>query len=200
MIVTLPNDHTVGTRPGFPTPRAMVADNDLALGEIIEAISKSRFWKNTVILVTEDDSQSGWDHISAYRTVGMVVSPYSRLRQTIHTNYNQPSMIRTIEQILGMMPMNIEDATAMPMFDCFESDADFSEFQAVANQIPLDEMNQNLSELDGMSRYFAERSLEKQFDRIDSGDDDLFNRIIWYAMKGDCAYPLEYSGEDGDVD
>jgi hypothetical protein len=176
----------------------MVADNDLALGQIIEAISKSRFWKNTVIFVTEDDSQSGWDHISAYRTVGMVVSPFSKLKQTIHTNYNQPSMIRTIEQILGLPPMNIQDATAMPMFDCFDLDADFSAYNAVANQIPLDEMNEDLSELSGRSHYFAIKSLEQQFDRIDSGDDDLFNRIIWYAMKGDLEYPEEYSGENID--
>lgn len=128
----------------------------------------------------------------------MVVSPYSKLKQTIHTNYNQPSMIRSIEQILGLPPMNIEDATAMPMFDCFDQKADFSAYIAVANQIPLDEMNQDLSELSGQAHYFAEKSLEQQFDRIDSGDDDLFNRIIWYAMKGDLGYPEEYSGEDID--
>jgi len=119
MIMALPSDHTVGTRPGYPTPRAAVADNDLALGRIVEALSKSRFWKNTVIFVTEDDSQSGWDHISAYRTTGFVISPYSRLKKTIHTNYNQISMLRTIEQILGLPPMNQIDATATPMFDCF---------------------------------------------------------------------------------
>ena len=80
MIVALPNDHTAGTRPGYPTPRAMVADNDLALGRIVEAFSKSRFWENTVIFVVEDDSQGGWDHVSAYRTVSLVISPYSRLK------------------------------------------------------------------------------------------------------------------------
>ncbi len=80
MIIALPNDHTAGTRPGYPTPRAMVADNDLALGRIVEAFSKSRFWENTVIFVVEDDSQGGWDHVSAYRTVSLVISPYSRLK------------------------------------------------------------------------------------------------------------------------
>jgi len=112
LIIALPNDHTGGTRPGLPTPRAQVADNDLALGQIIEAISKSRFWDNTAIFVTEDDSQAGWDHVSAYRTVGMVASPYTHFDETNHTNYNQVSMIRTIEQILGIPPMNIQDATA----------------------------------------------------------------------------------------
>ena len=94
MIVALPNDHTAGIRPGSPTPRAMVADNDFALGRIVEAFSKSRFWENTVIFVVEDDSQGGWDHVSAYRTVGLVISPYSRLRNTNHTFYTQPSMVQ----------------------------------------------------------------------------------------------------------
>ena len=119
MIMALPDDHTAGTSPGFPTPRAAVADNDLALGRIIEAVTHSRFWKETVIFVTEDDSQGGWDHISPYRTVGLVVSPYSAMHQTVHTAYNQQGMVRTIELILGLPPMNVEDAIAAPMYDCF---------------------------------------------------------------------------------
>ncbi len=200
MIVALPNDHTGGTRPGLPTPRAMVADNDLALGEIVQAISKSRFWENTVIFVTEDDSQAGWDHVSAYRTVGLVISPYSRLTRTVHTNYNQPSMIRTIEQILGIPPMNIHDATAMPMFDCFGAQADLTPYQLLPNQIPLNEMNKDLSDLSGQSLYYAQKSLDPQFDGIDGGDDDLFNRILWYAFKGNDPYPELYSGKDNDDD
>ena len=121
MVMALPNDHTAGMAPGFPTPRAMVADNDLALGRIIEALTKSRFWDSTVVFVTEDDSQDGWDHVSAYRTTGFVISPYSHLQKTVHTNYNQTCMVRTIEQILGLPPMNIMDATALPMFDCFST-------------------------------------------------------------------------------
>src|SRR5207253_411451 len=106
MILALPSDHTAGLRPGYPTPRAMVADNDLALGKIMEAITRSRFWDSTAVFVTEDDSQSGWDHVSGYRTVGFVMSPYSQTGRTVHTNYNQTSMVRTIEQILGIPPMN----------------------------------------------------------------------------------------------
>lgn len=198
MIMALPNDHTGGTRPGLPTPRAMVADNDVALGQIIEALSKSRFWKNTVVFITEDDSQSGWDHVSAYRTVGMVVSPYTRTDGVLHTNYNQPSMVRTIEQILGMQPMNIMDATAKPMFDCFGQKADLTPFQALKNQIPLDEMNPPLSALKGEALHYALKSMEPQFDGIDSGDDQLFNRIIWYAMKEKARYPKRFSGKDDD--
>ncbi len=197
-VVALPNDHTGGTTPGLPSPRAMVADNDLALGQIIEAISKSRFWKNTVIFITEDDSQSGWDHVSAYRTAGLVISPYSRLHKTIHTNYNQISVIRTIEQILGLPPMNISDATAVPMFNCFSYTADYSPFRSVPNEIPLNEMNGDLSQLKGTALRYAKKSSEPQFEHVDSGNDDLFNRIIWYAMKGNAAYPKKYSGKDDD--
>jgi len=196
IVMALSNDHTTGTRPGLPTPRAFVADNDLALGQIIEAISKSRFWKNTAIFITEDDSQDGWDHVSAYRTVGAVVSPYSRLKQTVKTNYNQVSLLRTIEQILGIPPMNISDATAMPMFNCFSSTPDFTPFNSVPNEIPLNEMNKSLAQLKGSALYYARKSMEPQFDHIDQGDDDLFNRIIWFAMKGKEMYPRKFSGKE----
>jgi len=198
IVIALPNDHTGGTRPGIPTPRAMVANNDLALGQIVEAISKSRFWKNTAIFITEDDSQSGWDHVSAYRTVSTVISPYSREKGAVHTNYNQTSMVRTIEQILGVPPMNISDATAVPMFDCFSLTPDFTSFNSVPNEIPLDEMNKNLADLKGTALHYARKSLEPQFDHIDAGDDDLFNRIIWFAMKGKLPFPGKYSGKEVD--
>lgn len=198
MVMALPNDHTGGTRPGLPTPQAMVADNDLALGQIIEALSKSKFWSNTVVFVTEDDSQSGWDHVSAYRTVGMIISPYSRTGEVVRTNYNQPSIVRTIEQILGIPPMNIMDATAKPMFDCFTNQPDLKPYQAIKNQIPLDQMNPPLSALQGTALHFARKSMEPQFDGIDSGDDDLFNRILWFAMKGKEKYPKRWSGKDED--
>jgi len=198
MVMSLPNDHTSGTRPGMPTPRAMVADNDLALGRIVEALSKSRFWNNTVIFVTEDDSQSGWDHVSAYRTVGLVISPFSSNGNLLHTNYNQPSMIRTIEQILGIPPMNIMDATAMPMFDCFTTSIDLTPYQAVDNMVPLNEMNPPLNALKDDALHYAQKSMEPQFDGIDKGNDDLFNRILWFAFKGMEKYPEEYSGKDED--
>jgi YVTN family beta-propeller protein len=198
MIMALPNDHTGGTRPGLPTPRAMIADNDLALGRIVEAVTRSRFWKNTVIFVVEDDSQNGWDHVSAYRTVGFVISPYSRLKTTISTPYNQPCMIRTIEQILGLPPMNIQDAIADPMVSCFNETPDLTPYQAVPNQIPLDEMNPPLSALEGKALHYAQKSLEPQFDGIDTGDDDLFNRILWFAARGNQPYPINYAGDDDD--
>lgn len=198
MIMALPNDHTGGTRPGLPTPRAMVADNDLALGQIVEAVSKSRFWENTVIFVVEDDSQNGWDHVSAYRTVGLVLSPYSRLKNTNSTYYAQPSVIRTIEQILGIPPMNIQDAIANPMTDCFSSTPDLTPYIAVKNNIPLDEMNPGLSALSGKALHYAKKSLLPVFDKIDSGEDDLLNRIIWYSAKGNIPYPSKFAGSESD--
>ncbi|MGZ3758173.1 MAG: alkaline phosphatase family protein, partial [Mucilaginibacter sp.] len=201
MVMALPSDHTGGTKYGLPTPRAQVADNDLALGRIVEALSKSRFWKNTVIFVTEDDSQAGWDHVSAYRTTGFVISPYSRLQQTIHTNYNQTCMVRTIEQILGIPPMNSIDATALPMFTCFTNRPVEFSYKAVPNQVPLDEMNPKLSMLKGKALYYAKQSAKPEFNHIDGGNDDLMNRILWQAGKGAKPYPAKLAGKaDGDDD
>lgn len=190
MVLSLPNDHTAGTSPGFPTPRAMVADNDLALGRIIETITHGRFWDSTVVFVTEDDSQSGWDHISSYRTIGLVISPYSNLNKTISTNYNQTCVVRTIEQILGLPPMNIIDATALPMFDCFASKKSNYSYTAVPNKISLNEMNKPLSLLKGKAKYYAKLSANTAFKEVDGGDDDNMNRILWFDAKGEIKYPV----------
>jgi YVTN family beta-propeller protein len=200
MILALPADHTGGTNPALPTPRAMVADNDLALGRIIEALTQSRFWKNTVVFVTEDDSQAGWDHVSAYRTTGFVMSPYSRLQQTVHTNYNQTCIVRTIEQILGIPPMNAIDATALPMFTCFNDKPSDFVYHAIPNNIPLNEMNPQMSSLAGKDLYYAKQSLRPEFDHIDGGNDGLMNRIIWHATKGNQRYPAKFAGKDDDDD
>ncbi|MDF3078719.1 MAG: beta-propeller fold lactonase family protein [Sphingobacteriaceae bacterium] len=191
MILALPADHTAGMREGFPTPRAMVADNDLALGRIIEALTKSKFWDSTAVFVTEDDSQSGYDHVSAYRTTGFVISPYSHLEKTVHTNYNQTYIVRTIEQILGLPPMNVIDATALPMFDCFTDKANTVAYTTLKNNIPLDEMNKKTSSLTGKAKKYAMLSASPQFDHIDGGNDDLLNRILWFASKGNQPYPKD---------
>ena len=190
MIMLLPNNHTSGTRPGFPTPRAMVADNDLALGRIVEAVSKSRFWAETVIFVTEDDPQGGLDHVDGHRTVGLVISPYTRRGEVIHTNYNQVSMIRTMELILGLPHMNQLDLVADPMSDCFQERKNVTAYTALPNKIPLDEMNPPLRALKGPERYWAEKSLELDLDDVDRADEDTFNRILWHSVKGyDVPYP-----------
>lgn len=188
MIVSLPNDHSAGTSPAFPTPYAMVADNDLALGRIIEHITNSKQFDSTVILITQDDSQGGWDHISGYRTVGLVISPYSS-GKLVTTNYNQTSMVRTIEQILGIPPMNVLDATATPMFDCFSSTRNAIPFKKLANSIPLDQMNKPLSALKGREKKFALKSMNEVYDEVDGGEDDEMNEIIWFYTKGRQRYP-----------
>ena len=189
MVLSLPNDHTAGTAPGFPAPNAMVADNDLAVGRIVEAITHSRFWDSTVIFITEDDSQSGWDHISPYRTIAQVISPYSAMGRTIHTNYNQTSMVRTIEQILGIPPLTVIDATALPMFDCFGDHKSAFKYDHLTNNIPLNQMNKGFASLKGQAYYYARLSAGKAFKEVDGGDDADMNKILWYDAKGKEKYP-----------
>jgi YVTN family beta-propeller protein len=190
IILLLPNDHTSGTRPGLPTPQAAVADNDLALGQIVEAISNSKFWKETCIFVTEDDPQAGLDHVDGHRTVGFVISPYTKRGKVISTYYSQINMVRTIENILGLPPMNQLDLTAEPMYDCFTNKPDFTPYNALKNNIPLDQLNPPLISLSGDQLYWAEKSMEQDLDGVDRIDEDIFNRIIWHAVKGySRAYP-----------
>jgi len=190
MIMLLPNDHTSGTRPTVPTPRAMVADNDLALGRIVEAVSRSRFWPQTVIFVTEDDPQAGLDHVDGHRTVGLVISPYTRRGAVIHTNYNQTGMLRTIELILGLPHMNQIDLGAEPMSDCFQDKPDLRPYTALPNTIPLDEMNPPVKKLTGERLRWALASMKLDLDEVDQADEDIFNRILWHSVKGDgVPYP-----------
>jgi YVTN family beta-propeller protein len=190
IIMLLPNDHTSGTRPGLPTPQAAVADNDLALGQIVEAISSSKFWKETCIFVTEDDPQAGLDHVDGHRTVGFVISPYTKRGKVISTYYSQINMVRTIENILGLKPMNQLDLTAEAMEECFTVKPDFTPYKALKNNIPLDQLNLPLAELKGKQLYWAQKSLEQDIDEVDRIDVDVFNRIIWHAVKGyDRPYP-----------
>lgn len=188
LIVSLPNDHTSGLNPDSPTPNAMVADNDLALGRIVERITHSRYFDSTLILVTQDDSQSGWDHISGYRTVGLAISRYSRTG-VVGTQYNQTSMVRTIEQVLGLPPMHAIDAAAMPMADCFTDDPRQTAFSSLPANIPLDQMNRPLSSLRGRERRYALQSMHEVYDEVDGGEDDAMNRIIWYYAMGRKRYP-----------
>jgi YVTN family beta-propeller protein len=191
MIMLLPNDHTTGTQEGYPTPAASVADNDLAVGQIVEAISKSKFWKETVIFVIQDDPQSGFDHVDGKRTTALCISPYTKRGEVISTQYNQNSVLRTIELILGLTPMSQFDLMATPMTDCFTTVADFTPYSVLPNQIPLDQMNPKLSTLKGKQLYWAKRSHQMEFGDVDEADDDELNKIIWYSMKGyDAPYPV----------
>jgi len=192
IILLLPNDHTSGTKPGLPTPVAAVADNDLALGKIVEAISHSKFWKETCIFVTEDDPQAGLDHVDGHRTVGLVISPYTKRNKVISTNYSQINMFRTIENILGIPPLNKFDLTAETMEDCFTEKANYKPYTAIPNNIPLDQLNPQLQSLSGDELYWAKKSMEQNLDEYDQIDEDTFNRIIWHSVKGyDVPYPVK---------
>ena len=190
-LICLPNDHTSGTSPGQPTPAACVADNDLAFGRIVEAVSRSRFWKETLILAIEDDPQAGWDHVSGYRTTAFCISPYTRRGAVVSTRYNTTSIIRTLEQVLGMKPMNQFDASAAPMSDCFQDTPDFTPYSAVANNVPLDQMNPPAKALkDPVLRRDAEVSARLNFRQVDRAPEDVLNRILWNAVAGtDRPYP-----------
>jgi YVTN family beta-propeller protein len=184
MIMLLGNDHTSGTDEGYPTPRAAVADNDLALGQIIEAVSKSKYWKDTVVFVVEDDAQDGLDHVDGRRTVAYAVSAYTRRKAVDRTFYNQNSILRSIELIFGLPPMTKFDLLARPLWNAFQQNADLRPYTAKANLVPLTEMNPAISSLRGKQREWAEKSMAMDFSAPDRADEDTLNRILWYSVKG----------------
>jgi len=185
VIICLPNDHTSGTRPGAPIPAAQVADNDLSFGRIVEAVSHSRFWKDTCIFAIEDDPQSGWDHVSGYRTTGYVVSPYTKRHAVVSVNYTQVSILRTLELMLGLPPMNQIDATATPMRECFTSTPDFTPFDTVPNNVPLAQMNPEVKDIkEGRARRDAMASLRLPLAKPDQCPESLLNHILWRAQMG----------------
>ena len=194
VIMLLPDDHTNATSPGYPTPRAMVADNDLALGRMVEAISKSRYWRESAILVTEDDAQAGLDHVDGHRTVGLVVSPYARRKAVDSSLYTTINMFRTIEQILGLPPLNQYDLGAEPMFSVFTAEPDYRPYETLPNRIPLDEMNPPLQTTHGLQRQLALESLKMDFTQPDAAPEQLLNRVIWHSVKG---YSVPYPAVSG---
>jgi YVTN family beta-propeller protein len=190
VILWLPNDHTSGADPGSPTPDAHVADNDLAMGQIFEAVSHSPYWTNTCIFAIEDDPQNGWDHVSGYRTSAYVASAYTKRHAVVSTQYNTTSLLRTMELMLGLPPMNQMDATATPVFDCFTNTPDFTAFDAVTNNVPLDELNPPAKKLsDAQLRKDAYVSARLPLDKADQCPEDVLNRILWRATMGAKPYP-----------
>ncbi len=136
-LMWLPDDHTSGLKSGDPYPIAQVADNDLAVGRIVHDISHSRFWKSSAIFILEDDPQNGVDHVDGHRSVLWSISPFARHGAVNHHYYSQVNVVRTVEQILGIPPMNQEDRTATPMFDAFTDHPDFRPYDTLPNQVPL---------------------------------------------------------------
>ena len=200
-IVLLPADHTVGTSLGKPTPAAFVAENDLALGKLVEAVSQSKFWPETAIFVIEDDAQDGPDHVDAHRSIGFVISPYTRRAIVDSTMYSTCSMLRTMELILGLQPLSQFDAAATPMYAAFSSTADIRPYMSVPAQVDLEETNKK-------SAWGGNLSEEMDFSKEDVADARLLNEIIWRSVRGeDSAMPapiraafvfLAEHGDDGD--
>ena len=177
IVMSLGEDHTTGTSPNTFTPQACVASNDLALGRLVEAVSKSKYWADTAIFVIEDDAQNGPDHVDAHRTIGLVISPYTKRGVLDSTQYTTVSMLRTMELILGLPPLSQYDAGATPMFACFNDKADTTGYTHEPARIDLNVKNTALA-------YGAERSSKMDFSEYDKIDDFELNEILWVAIKG----------------
>lgn len=177
MVMSLGEDHTSGTRPGAYTPLACVASNDLALGRIVEAISKSSLWKEFAIFVIEDDAQNGPDHVDAHRTVGLVISPYVRRHRVDSTMYSTTSMLRTLELILGLPPLTQYDAGATPMRQSFSATADLTPYTAEQAHI-------NLNARNTPGAYGARESARMDWSGYDRADAAALNRILWHSIRG----------------
>jgi hypothetical protein len=177
IVLRLPNDHTAGTRVGKRTPTALVADNDLALGRFVEAISKRKFWNDTAIFVIEDDAQNGSDHVDAHRTVALVISPYTRLGHVDRTLYSTSSMLRTMELILGLKPMSQFDAAARPMYNAFQAKADPRPYQHLVPDTDLNATNR-------AGAWGAKLSEQFDLTKEDAADDLLLGEVVWRSVRG----------------
>ncbi len=195
--VRLPNDHTSGTKAGMPTPRAYVADNDLALGRLVDAVSHSKYWKDTAIFVTEDDAQNGPDHVDAHRTISQVISPYTQFGRVDSTFYSTASMLRTIENIVGVAPMTQFDTFATPMTRAFGHGTNMKAYRSVRPAQAGDATN-------AKNAPMASISARQQLGVEDAIDERLFNMAIWKSVKGrDSEMPeprhwLPSSGDEED--
>ncbi len=199
-MILLPCDHTTGLSVGYPMPASQVADNDLAVGQIVEAITKSKFWPETAIFICQDDSQDGQDHIDGHRSPGYVISPYTPRGSVSSTNYTQVSMYKTIELLLGLPPMHQLDLLAEPMRDCFVETPDFTPYEAVPNRIPLDDMVPPKEAMSPLMRFYSDLSDTLDFSEEDLIVEDTLNRILWYAARGEEPYPDWAIGRRAGVD
>jgi hypothetical protein len=184
VLVQLPSDHTYGTRPEVSTPQAMVADNDLALGQIVDALTKSSFWKKMAIFVVEDDAQNGVDHVDGHRTVALAISPYVRRGSIDSTFYSNQSILKTIELILGLPTLSLFDLIANDMRVSFRNEPDFAPYTAVLPKQSLFERNPATTALSGPARRAALDSLKMRWDVPDAAPTERLNRILWGAVRG----------------
>jgi len=202
MVMHLPNDHTSGTRAGKPTPTAYLADNDVALGMIVEAVSRSRFWKDTAIFIVEDDAQSGSDHVDAHRTVALVVSPWTKRHAVDSSLYSTTSMLRTMELILGLDPMSQFDAAALPMYASFATTPDLTPYTHRPGTVGFDQLNVKTA-------WGSRASEAMDFSKPDAADDIVLSEIVWRSVRGAdspmpppvrAAFVFPRPDPDGDVD
>ncbi len=190
MLLQLPSNHTSGTTPGGSTPRAMIADNDYAVGQIVEGLSKSKFWPKMAIFVMEDDAQNGVDHVDGHRMPALAISPYIRRGYVDSTFYSTQSMIKTIELILGLPTMSLFDMIAEDMRQSFQSEPDLAPYQAVNPVISLFEQNPPAKALKGQAREGATASSHMRFDIPDAAPTEKLNRILWHDVRGwNTPYP-----------
>ena len=196
-LVRLPNDHTAGTTPNMPTPRAMMADNDLALGRMVEAVSHSPYWADTAMFVVEDDAQNGPDHVDAHRTIALVISPFTRTGAVDSTRYTTSSVLRTMELILGLGPMTQFDARATPLLNAFSDTADPTPYAALTPDQPLDELN-------ALDAPMAAQSQAMDLSQADRAPERALNEAIWQSIRGTASpmpepiSPTSPSGVDND--
>jgi hypothetical protein len=197
VLIILPSDHTEGTSPGWCTPKACVADNDQALGQIVEAFSHSSFWKSMAIFAVEDDAQNGVDHIDGHRTVALVASPYARRGVIDATFYGQPSMVKTIELMLGLPALSLFDLVATDMRASFigpDEAPNFAPYTALVPRQSLFDVNQRVGAITGPHaaerRRAALASARMNFHDPDAAPSELLNRILWHDARGwGLAYP-----------
>jgi hypothetical protein len=175
-IVYLPRDHTAGARPGWNTPKACFADNDLALGRMVDAVSRSPYWKDTVFFVLEDDAQDGPDHVDSHRSVLLAISAYNR-GGVVHRFVNTTDVFATMEEILGLAPLSKFDYYGRPLRELFGDKPDLRPFVALKPE-------QSLEEVNPQKGANAQTSMLLDLDKPDAADEDTFNRILWEEIKG----------------
>jgi hypothetical protein len=176
-VMSMPEDHTKGTQPGAFTPQASVANNDYAIGQLVDAVTHSRYWPSTAIFIIEDDAQDGSDHVDARRTVGLVVSPYVKRGIVDSTLYSTSSFVRSMELLLGMPPMSQYDAAAMPLYASFGTEPVVTPFSVIAPEIDVNAKNTAKS-------YGAQQSMKMDFSDVDRAPMHALNEIIWKSIKG----------------
>ncbi|HEY6333635.1 MAG TPA: hypothetical protein VI756_30230, partial [Blastocatellia bacterium] len=181
-IVRFPNDHTSGFSPGMPTPQFAVADNDYAVGKLVEAISNSPYWKDTAIFVLEDDAQNGPDHVDAHRSPALVISAYNRPGALVHEYHTTVSLIRTMELLLGVPPMNQLDANAAPI-DVFQKTPDLRPYKAELPTLAFDNLLVP-ARRDSRNADLESRSLKMDFSHADMVDPRVLNQVIWDSVTG----------------